>query len=87
MTRNQLIVDVSGGVLVAVSGESIFTHSNPWFNEGDLIHPSHLGVNAMAKLAVSKMISSFCIEYVVVIVRIRYRAKERIRYICIKMVF
>ena len=71
----------------SASGESIFTHSNPWFNEGDLIHPSQLGVNAMAKLAVSKMISSFCTEYVVVIVRIRYRAKERIRYICIKMVF
>ena len=69
------------------SGESTFTHSNPWFNEGDSIHPSQLGVNAMAKLAVSKMISSFCTEYVVVIVRIRYRAKERIRYICIKMVF
>ena len=58
-----------------------------WFNKGNLIHPSQFGVNAMAKLAVSKMISSFCIEYVVVIVRIRYRAKERIRYICIKMVF
>lgn len=43
----------------SVSGESIFTHSNPWFNEGDLIHPSQLGVNTMAKLAVSKMISSF----------------------------
>ena len=71
----------------SASGESIFTHSNPWFNEGDLIHPSQLGVNAMAKLAVSKMISSFCTEYVVVIVRILYRAKERIRYICIKMVF
>ena len=41
------------------SGESTFTHSNPWFKEGDSIHPSQLGVNAMAKLAVSKMISSF----------------------------
>lgn len=41
------------------SGESTFTHSNPWFNKGDSIHPSQLGVNAMAKLAVSKMISSF----------------------------
>ena len=71
----------------SASGESIFTHSNHGFTEGDLIHPSQLGVNAMAKLAVSKMISSFCTEYVVVIVRILYRAKERIRYICIKMVF